>query len=120
MNFPVARSVAQRLKFPDQLLVPATALARKSKLERKPRGLKTNYARIVAAQMLQEPRPKVLGLANVNPESVEETVDARGFGCVLQDTFALKEVPAVTSLGEGNGSPVFDAVCMYFWFELKK
>ncbi len=52
--------------------------------------------------MLQEPRPKVLGLANVNPESVEETVDARGFGCVLQDTFALKEVPAVTSLGEAD------------------
>ncbi len=76
MTFLRVRSVAERLEFLDQVLVPATAIDGRGKLERKPRGLKTNYARIVASEMLEEPRPQVVSLADINPESVEETVDA--------------------------------------------
>jgi hypothetical protein len=116
-ELPVVRRIAERLEFPDQLQMPATAIDGRGKLERKPRGLKTNDARIVAVEVLEDSRTQVVSLADVNPKRIEETIDAGGFGRVLQDTFALKEVPAVTSLGEGHPSPVFDALRMYFWFE---
>ena len=54
-----------------------------------------NDARIVALEMLQNPRPKVLGLANINPEGAEQTVDPGAFGRIAQDRFALKQKFAV-------------------------
>jgi hypothetical protein len=120
MSFLRGRPIAQWLEFLDQLLVPATAFRGRGKFERESRWLKTNYARIVAAQVLEEPRPQVVGLAEIDPEGVEEAVHAGGFRRVLQNAFALKEVPAVASLGEGHALPVFDALYIYVRLELKK
>ena len=53
-----------------------------------------------ALEMLQNPRPKVLGLANINPERAEQTVDPGAFGRIAQDRFALKQEFAVTIFGE--------------------
>src|SRR5258707_12604307 len=91
MNFLRVRRIAERLEFLDQLLVPATAIDGRGKLERESRGLKTNYAGIVAAQVLEEPHAQVVSLANVNAKRIEETVGAGGFGRVFQDKFALNE-----------------------------
>jgi hypothetical protein len=91
VSFPISRSIAQRLQFSDQLLISETSPLRRGKLKRKSRRLKTNDGRIVAAQMLEEPRPKVRGLANVDPKSAEETIDAGGLGRALQNGFALKK-----------------------------
>ena len=90
MNFLRVRRIAQRLEFFEQLIEPAMAVSGRGKLECKSRWLKTNDARIVAAQVLEELRAQVVSLADVDPESVEETVDAGGLGGVLQDAFALK------------------------------
>ena len=123
MNFLRVRRIAQRLEFFEQLIEPAMAVSGRGKLECESRWLKTNYARIVAGEMLEEPLPQVVSLADVNPESVEETIDAGRFGCVFHYAFALKQIAAVASLGKGHRSPVLDALCLYLcfdWFELKK
>ena len=114
------RRVAQRLEFLNQLRMPVSAFLWRGKLECESRGLKTNYARIVAAQMLEEARAQVVGFADVDPEGVEKTVNAGRFRCVFQDTFALKQIAAVTRFRKRYGSPVFDAFSMYFRFELER
>ncbi|MGC2305072.1 hypothetical protein [Candidatus Binatus sp.] len=101
MAFLRMRRVAQWLKFLDQLLVPAAALLGRGKLECESRGLKANDTRVVAIEMLEESRAQVFSLADVNPESVEQAVNAGGFGRVFQNAFALKQVAAVTRFREG-------------------
>src|SRR5260370_12754445 len=111
MKLPVTRSIAQRLEFPDELLVSAKSVIGRDTLERESRRLKTNDGRIVTFQVFEDPRSEVLCLANVDPKSIKETVDAGALGCVLHDRFALKQIPAVTSFGERHaGSSLFSVL----------
>ncbi len=111
MKLPITRSVAQRLKFPDQLLVSAKSVIGRDTLERESRRLKTNDGRIVTFQVFEDPCSEVLCLANVDPKSIKETVDAGALGRILQDRFALKQIPAVTSFGERHaGSSLFSVL----------
>lgn len=77
-----------------------------------------NDAWIVAVQVLQNPRPNVLRLANINPEGAEETIDAGGFRRISQDRFALKQELAVTIFCERHrrcGRPSA-GIGVYLWF----
>jgi len=89
----------------------------RGKLECEPRRPITNDARIVALEMLQNPRPNVLGRTDINPKGAEETVDPGRFRRVAQDRFALKQEPAVTILGERHRRrSLFNAVGFYSSF----
>ena len=68
--------IAERLKFFHQILAAIKPVDGQCQLEGENRGPIMNDARIVALEMLHNPCPKVLRIANINPEGAEQTVDS--------------------------------------------
>ena len=83
-------SIAERLKFFCQKHASMMPVPGRSKLKGETRRPIANDARVVALQVLQNPRLDVLRRTDINPKGAEESVDPGGFWCVPQDRFRLK------------------------------